>query len=278
MLKFLLAFSLLTTASAFAEIAPLEIGPFDEAINFQPGLNLYPVAQLKDLFGTNGSELCAPIAMTHGFTYLRYAAGFKQLAPVLDLDNDGVSDSYQDKIRYFFQTCQTDKQGGTRYSMALACMKAYIQTSGYKPYSYMVGPHSVEAQPGLPLQTTQHVLNITDFRTYVGNKLMVVMGLGWYEFNSVSNTYSRVGGHFVNIYGYDYNHAWGEQQMILKVVNSWIDYSGRAPASMFDNVAMTHVPSDGTTYPSEVAFELKGVGFQFSQRAFVEDLFVALPQ
>ena len=252
---------------------------FDESINFQPGLNLYnEAAQLKDLYGTHGSQLCAPIAITHGFTYLRYAAGFTSLMPVADIDHDGTADSYRDKIRYFFQTCGTDRETGTYYQASVNCMKAYVQGSGYKPYVYMVGAHSVEAPPGVALPIMKHVLNVDDIRAYVGHRLMVVMGVGWYQYNAADRTYTRQGGHIFNVYGYDYSQAWGAQRVSLKVVNSWVDYTGRTRETMFDTVEMTKLPQDGTTYPAEAGYELRGNGFGFQQRAFVEDIFVALPQ
>jgi hypothetical protein len=252
---------------------------FDESINFQPGLNLYnEAAQLTDLFGAQGSELCAPIAITHGFTYLKYIAGFGQLATVPDIDHDGTADSYRDKIRYFFGTCQTDRNDGTHYQQAIDCMKQYVVASGYNPYVYMVGAHANTSPPGVPLQTMQHVANVTDVRTYVGNRLMVLMGVGWYSFDAATQSWTRQGGHFFNVYGYDYTNALGEAQINLKVVNSWIDYSNRPAAQMFDTVTMTRIqPQAGVTYPAEVAYVLDGPGFQFAQKAFVEDLFVALP-
>jgi len=251
---------------------------FDESLNFQPQLNLYNEAsQLSDLFGTRGSQLCAPVSLTHGFTYLRYPLGFSKLLPVGDLDNDGHSDSYRDKMRYFFNTCNTDKEIGTYYSQAIRCMKDYVQASGYKPYVYMIGPHSPEAPEGYPIETNRHVLSVNDLRAYVGNRLMVVMGIGWYTYNAATGVYTREGGHFFNVYGYDYNQAWDQERIVLKVVNSWSNYSDRHPSEYFDNVTMTKLPNDGTTYPQETAYELRGPGFDFTQRAFVEDIFVALP-
>jgi hypothetical protein len=142
----------------------------------------------------------------------------------------------------------------------------------------MVGAHAATSPPGVPLPTMKHTVNIQDIRTYVGHRLMVVAGIGWYEFNAPTNSYTRVGGHFVDFYGYDYSLAWGDSQMVLKVVNSWVDYTGRDRTLMFDDVQLTKVPADGTRYPAEIAYELKGQGFNFPQRAFLEDLFVALPQ
>ncbi len=263
---FLLVFA---SATAFA---------FDESINFQPGLNLFNEAsQLTDLIGPRGSELCAPISITHGMTYLKYSVGFSSLATVPDMDHDGVADTYRDKIRYFFATCKSDINNGTHYHEAEACMRQYIEQSGYKSYVYIVGPHAIDAPPGVALPTMQHTLTVQDVRTYVGHRLMVLMGVGWYNYNATTNTYTRIGGHYFNVYGYDYNNAWGEQQLTLKVVNSLVNYSGRDAGSMFDSVQMTAVPHDGTMYPTETAFAITGDGFNFQQKSLVEDIFVALP-
>lgn len=251
---------------------------FDESINFQPGLNLYQVAgQLTDLYGTKGSQLCAPIAVTHGFTYLKYPAQYNQLAAIPDMDNDGNADTYYDKIRYFFEKCNTDKEEGTRYRQATSCIKNYISDSGYNAYAYMIGPHTIEAPPGVPLETIQKVLSVHDIRSYVGHRLMVIMGIGWYMHDAATNSWVRQGGHFFNIYGYEYSNAWGDNQINLNVVNNWVDYSAREPKDMFDSISMTKLPDDGTNYPQETAYQLSGNGFDFTQKALVEDIFVALP-
>lgn len=251
---------------------------YDESINFHPSLNLYQVAaQLTDLYGTQGSQLCAPIAITHGFTYLKYPAQYTQLKEIPDVDGDGTTDTYYDKIRYFFQQCQTDKEIGTRYRQAIGCMKNYILESGYNAYAYIIGPHTIEAPPGVPLETIQKTLNVHDIRSYVGHRLMVIMGIGWYTHDAATNTWTRQGGHFFNVYGYNYSNAWGENQIILNVVNNWVDYSEREPQQMYDTIHMTKLPDDGMNYPPETAYMLSGQGFDFTQKAFVEDIFVALP-
>jgi hypothetical protein len=251
---------------------------FDESVNYQPGLNLFTDAsQLTDLISTHGSQLCAPVAMTHGMHYLRDVVGFASLLPVGDRDGDGVSDTSKDRIRYFAQACGTDIDQGTHYHEAQACMAAYIEQAGYKSWSYIVGPHAINAPPGTPLATMQHVVTINDVHTYVKQKLMVLMGVGWYNYNPATHTYTRIGGHFFNVYGYDYNNAWGEGHITLKAVNSLVDYSGRIPGMMFDSLEMTAVPADGTTYPSETQFVITGPGFNFVQKTLVEDLFVVWP-
>lgn len=269
--------SLVLSLLMFTFQAPAQA--FDESINFQPGLNLFnEAAQLTDLISLHGSQLCAPISITHGMTYLKYSVGFKSLSPIADMDGDGQSDTYRDKILYFFKTCQTDVNGGTHYHEAQECMRAYVAQSGYKPYVYIVGPHAINAPAGQPLQSMQHRLTIQDVRTYVSHRLMVLMGVGWYNYDPVTKSYSRIGGHFFNVYGYDYSAAWGEQHITIKAVNSLVNYSGRAPANMFDSLEMTAVPNDGTIYPRETAFVLTGEGFHFQQKTLVEDIFVVLPQ
>jgi hypothetical protein len=261
---------LLTSASAYS---------FDESVNFQPGVNLYyDASSLTDLISAHGTQLCVPISITHGMTYLKYDAGFSSLAPIPDIDNDGQADTYKDKIRYFFKTCQTDINGGTHYHEAQACMQSYIQQSGYKAWSYIVGPHAINAPAGSPLNSFQHNVRIEDVRAYVGHGLIVLMGVGWYQFNAVSNSYTRIGGHFFNVYGYDYMKAWGESHMTLKVVNSLVNYGDRDRTQMFDSVEMTAVPNDGTHYPTETPFEITGPGFNFTQKTLVEDIFVVQPQ
>lgn len=251
---------------------------FDESVNFQPGLNLFGEAsQLTDLVSAHGSQLCAPIAMVHGMHYLRDVVGFASLLPVGDQGGDGVADTYKDRIRYFFKTCGTDINQGTHYHEAQACMTSYVQQAGYKAWSYIVGPHAINTPPGTPLSTVQHVVTVNDVHTYLKQKLMVIMGVGWYDYNPATRTYTRIGGHFFNLYGYDYNSAWGEGRITLKAVNSLVDYSSRLPGLMFDSLEMTAKPLDGTTYPSETNFVITGPGFNFVQKTLVEDLFVVWP-
>lgn len=251
---------------------------YDESLNFHPQLNLYnEAAALTDLFGTHGSQLCAPVAITHGITYIRYPAGYSSLMAVPDMDRDGTADTYRDKMRYFFQTCGTDKENGTLYRSAIRCIREYVEKSGYKSYVYMVGAHANEAPPGVNLPVMQHVLNVEDIRTYVGHRLMVLMGVGWYAYNPTTKTYTRQGGHFFNVYGYDWMRSWGQGKIVIKAVNSWVNYTGRQPAQMYDDVEMVKLPNDGTQYPVETGYELHGNGFNFQQKALVEDIFVALP-
>lgn len=254
---------------------------FDESVNFQPGLNLYnDAAQLTDLFGTKGSQLCAPNSITHAVTFLKYSRNpnFANLMSAPDMDQDGTADTYKDKIRYFFQACQTDRENGTYYQQAIECMKKYVSDSGYTSFTFMIGPHSKEAPAGYRIEDVKRTITTSDLRYYVANQVPVIMGIGWYKFNTTTQTYERTGGHFFNIYGYDYNAAFGDDKMILKVVNSWINYTGRERANMFDDVTMTRVTGLPTYYPDQVVYELSGPGFIFNEyKALVEDLFIMFP-
>lgn len=46
---------------------------------------------------------------------------------------------------------------------------------------------------------------------------------------------------------------------------------------MFDTITMKKVAPNENQIPAEIAYELSGTGFEFTQKAFVEDIFVALP-
>ncbi len=243
---------------------------FDESINFQPGLDLYSeAATLTDLYGTKGSQLCAPNALTHLTNFLKYAhnPAFEKLLSVPDVDQDGTANTYRDQIRHFFNICGTDRETGTFYQSALECMKTFIVSSGYTPWTYMIGAHSKDGESTLTA-VTPDVL-----RYYLANQVGVVMMIGWYQKNA-SNEYVRTAGHFFNLYGYDYDKAWGSEKIVLKSVNSWINYQGRARTQMFDDISMEKIE---TGIPN-IQYEIKGPGFDFTEyKAFVDDILVVLP-
>jgi hypothetical protein len=251
-----------------------------ESINFQPGLNLYgEVATLTDLMGANGNQLCGPISATHLFNYLKYshAPPFSSLLAFPDMDNDGVVNSYRDQVRYFFQTCKTDRVQGTHYQDLVACMRDYMNQSQVGTWAYMIGPHAIEAPPNSTLESVQHVIDPSYVRYFVSNHAGVIMTVGWYRLNADGLTYSRVGGHIFNVYGYDYQDADGLQKITLDVVSSFTDYGARSADQMFDAVSMTALPADGTQYPVETGYQIQGTGFNFNEKALVEDLIVAFP-
>jgi hypothetical protein len=250
----------------------------DESTHYAPGIDLYAVgATLTDLYGRNGNQLCGPMAITNGMNYLKQSAGFAKLATVGDLDGDGTANSYADQIRYFFAACGTDPNDGTRYQQLEGCMRAYVEASGYNAFVYMIGPHAVHAPAGTSLETMRAALTVDSLRYYVSNRVMLVIGLGWYDYQAATNTYTRTGGHFVDVYGYDYDREWGADRIQLDIVNNWVDYRDRARDQVFDSVRMSRLPDDGTIYPDTTRFELKGTGFEFASRAFVEDIFVVYP-
>ncbi|MFL5784562.1 MAG: hypothetical protein ACJ76H_08145 [Bacteriovoracaceae bacterium] len=243
---------------------------YDESVNYQPGLDLYSEAgALTDLYGAHGSQLCAPNALTHMFYYLKYAhePKFSNLMSAPDMDNDGTANTFRDQIRYFFNLCSTDRETGTLYQTALECMKTYVVNSGYTPWAWMIGAHS---QDGNNTQTT---VSPDVLRYYLANKIGVVMMIGWYKPNA-NGGHDRTGGHFFNVYGYDYSAAWGSETIVLKVVNSWVNYAGRDRSQMFDNITMKKL----TTGIDHVEYELSGPGLEFDgYKALVDDILVVLP-
>jgi hypothetical protein len=267
-------------AEIASDSALIQSEVYDESINFQPGLNLYQeAATLTDLYGAHGSQLCGPISLTHVFNFLKYKhqPPFPQLKTFPDMDQDGVVNSYRDQIRFFFQTCKTNRDTGSFFREIVNCMRDYMNQSGVGTWAYMIGAHATEVPPQSTIDQVQHVLGIDDLRYFLGAQAGVVMGIGWYSYNATTQSYTREGGHLFAVYGYDYQKAWAKNQMVLDVVNSWMDYQSRTPNQMFDRVTMTALPADGTRYPVETGYELRGPGFNFTQRAFVEDIMVAYP-
>jgi hypothetical protein len=207
--------------------------------------------------------------------YLKETVGFHSLSPVKDLDSNRAPDTFKDRIRYFYGKCGTDKERGTHYHQTQTCMADYVRQSGYKPWVYIVGPHAINSPPSVPLSYMRHALMANDVRNYVKQRLMVIMAVGWYEFDPATKTYKRIGGHFFNVYGYNWEKAWGDSKLELVAVNSLQNYA--ASSAPFDLVQMTAVPADGTTYPSETKYVLTGPGFAFTQKTLVEDLFIVWP-
>lgn len=238
---------------------------YDDAINFQPNLNLYgDASSLTDLIGTRGSQLCAPVSITHGFQYLRDTVGFKSLP----------GDPAKDRIRQLYAKCGTDKERGTRYHQTQSCLRESLKEAGYKPWVYIVGPHAINAPDGIALSSMRHPLTMIDVKNYVKQRLMVIMAVGWYDLDPGTKTYKRIGGHFFNVYGYNWNQEWADSKIELIAVNSLQPYANGAP---YDTVQMTELPDDGTLYPSETKFSITGPGFSFTQKTLVEDLFVVWP-
>lgn len=268
---------------AFLYVSTVYAAPvaYDESINFQPGINLYnESAKLTDLFGVNGNQLCAPNAITHAMNFLKLhrKPNFGSLMSVSDLDQDGRSNTYQDQIRYFFQACQTNPDVGTYVHQAIDCMDTFVSQSGYGSFTFMIGAHSKSSVPGHSNDQLKRAVTTNDLRYYLSNQAGVIMTVGWYKFNVNEQKYVRDGGHFFNLYGYDFDAAWGNEKIILKVVNSWINYTGRNSADMFDDVAMNKVTGPEFYYPANIQFELTGPGFTFTEsKALVEDIFIIFP-
>jgi hypothetical protein len=274
--------TLLVSPIVFA-VTTLNNKNYDEGIFFAPPFNMSKVDfELTDLLADNGtSQLCLPMAATHAFEFLKNyrTPNFPNLPFVADMDADGVQDTFKDRVRYFFQACSTDRNEGTRYRQAIACMDQFIKLSPYQSWTYMIGPHSVNAPADTPLDSVQHVLRLSDIKYYVYHQAAVLMGIGWYKFNPATQIYERSGGHFFNLYGYAAMADWGEDQSDLFVVNSWIDYRNRPADQQFDTVKISRINYlNPQAVPAEVAYELAGEGFDFAEyKAFVEDIFVAFP-
>lgn len=271
MLRFRVLLAILIASTALSARAR------EESVNFAPPIVLSGIeAQLRDLVGSAGSQLCAPIALAHGFQILKNLRARLNPGPaaIPDLDGDGFPDTAKDRIRHFFTDCETDKRSGTRYHAVVACMQRYLNHSAT---ARMVGPHAADA--ARDARGLRSPLRLSDIREPLRKKALVLMGIGWYRRNPATGVYEREGGHFVNLYGYDYDRNSGDEMMTLIVVNSWVDYRNRAPERAYDRVQIRRIERGQRDFvPREIAYELTGEGFQFADiKAFAEDIFVALP-
>lgn len=262
--------------------APVFAQTFDDTVFFVPPFHLSGIDnELPDLLGKTQSNLCGPIALTHAFEYLkRYRQpNFPQLRQIADMDKDGEIDTFKDRVRYFYTTCKTDKDAGTRYSLLTQCTDDFIKLSPYRSWTYMIGPHARTAPPGNTVEDLQKALSVTSIKYFLKNQAAVIMGIGWFKFDPQSRKYVRTGGHFFNLYGYGYVNDWGANRLDLFVVNSWVNYSTRPAGKVFDHIILSSLAAyQPETLPSDVSFELQGTGFNFPDyKAFVEDIFVAYP-
>ena len=252
---------------------------FDESFNFQPGLDFYQEAtELKDLSGLNGNELCWPTALTHRIMYQRELRKnpFPKLLLSGDLNHDGKVD-FLDQIRYFAepQNCNTQKDSGTSIENALSCTRNYYKDSGYQPWVYIIGAHAEDWPKDAAKKDFVRPVNVSDLRKYLSSDLGVIMLIGWYEEDRKEKTWKWSGGHFFNVYGYDYDESWEEDRILLKIVNPDVDYKKRSASQMFDSIEMSKfVKKPEFNYPAGLSYKLHGLGFGGKSSAFVEDIIV----
>ncbi len=252
---------------------------FSESLNQQVGFSVYQAAQpLSDLFNKTvtpaRSELCGPT------TVANQMALYKLSAPViyknLSLKFSPDDKSYINQVQEYFNSCKTDPVDGTKIVNLSSCIDQTFSASGFSGSQVkVIGP---ELLPGLDprFATPRHTVGVNDIRDAFKNGYGVIMEIKWYHplEKDGAVTWETNAGHYILIVGYDYDESFGDQKIILKVVNPNVDYAGRDPYQRFDSVEMMKIPKKtGMKYPGGADYILDGFSFKgYPNRAFVRYL------
>jgi hypothetical protein len=139
--------------------------------------------------------------------------------------------------------------------------------------AYLVGRSATDSD-------LKRAVRIEDLRDAIRKDYGVILHVGWFKYDSRRRTWIERGSHSLNAYGFDYDRAWGDDHMVLRVSNPGIDYSSRPPGQMYDPVQVSKmVRQSGISYPNRTELVLSGPGFDHPDRmAILEDVFVFTPE
>ena len=208
---------------------------------------------------THVSELCFPTAFANALIYLYHyhvpTFGSLKLA---GLSGDKTKVDPAQLVESLLVPCHTNLNTGTDLGDATTCIAQTLTKSGYQlGDAGVITLKTFAATPALPLQSRAPTW--ADIRSAVDASEVVILEIGWYQFDSASSTWQRKGGHYVGVYGYDYMNAWGSSQAVLRVLNPEMKYDNDGQHRIDDRVTM--VQPSGTSYPPNAAFVLLGNGF-----------------
>ena len=241
---------------------------FDESVIFAPN---FAVSQkdpaLSDLFTPKGdSNLCFPTAFAQNLIYL---ASYHQPAfpniPLMGWSADGKTIDSNQVVRQMASFCHTS-QTGTQDTDAVACVFNYAQQSTYGMGSTEVITPFLPSQPNA--QVTQRQVTIQDIRNALKSGDPILLDFPYFTFNAQTKQWTRASGHYVTVFGYDWNRSWGENQILVKVVNpASPSYITDRSAAIYDTlIIQRYSPQPGVTYPPNRPFIVSGAGFGGSER------------
>jgi hypothetical protein len=244
---------------------------FDESVIFAPN---FAVSQkdpsLSDLFTEAGaSNLCFPTAFTEDLIYLAnyHQPSFPNL-PLMGWSADGKSIDSNQVIRQMAAYCHTSITG-TLETDAVACAFNYAHQSTYgMGATQIITPFT---QPKQNMPVTQRQVTIQDIRNSLRNGDPILLDVAWFTYNAQTKQWTRSSGHFITVFGYDWNRSWGENQILVKVVNPASTYNPDRKSAIFDTVIIQrYSPQPGVVYPQNRPFILSGSGFGGStERGFL---------
>jgi hypothetical protein len=257
---------------------------FSESINQQIGFSIYQAdTALADLFNKNvtpaQSELCGPTTVANQMALYKLSAPekYKNLA----LKYSPEEKTYVNQVREYFSACKTDPVHGTKIVDLSRCIDQTFTASGFASSEVkVIGPEILQnLDPRFA--TSPHVIGIQDIRDAFKNGYGVIMHIKWFHpvESGESVTWETDSGHYILVVGYDYDDSFGDQKIILKVVNPDVIYASRGPYQRFDNIEMMKIPKKpGMKYPSGADYILDGFSFKgYPNRAFVRYLILDKP-
>ena len=108
----------------------------------------------------------------------------------------------------------------------------------------------------------------------------VLARVGWYEFNRSSHQWLRNTGHYIAVFGYAKQNAWGGHQLVMNVSNPEMSYHSKSPGPLYDDVMLFQYDFSHGKIDSEYdpEFYLDGRGFTgLKKRAFLDGLVLFKP-
>jgi hypothetical protein len=253
-----------------------DITVFDESVSFVPNFAIdQKDPALSDLFGKNGSALCFPTSLAEALIQLQ-AYGHPAVAlPIAGLSADQKSIEPNALVRNLAQACHTNTDTGTMPADGLRCLLALQTQAGLGAgHTTLIDPFDSDAT--LPIQTRD--VKIADLRAALAAGHPVILEVGWFDFDQTTRTFKRDGGHYVSVYGYNYDSSWGEDQIQLKIINPLTSYN-KNRVSRWDTITLNRVrPKAGITYPAHRPFTVSGSRFGFlNARGLVGEAFIVSP-
>lgn len=262
-----------------------------------PMLNMYQLDQeFADLFGTGGaSNICGASSMANALIYLKHNHTPK--FPKILKDSIEPGDTNGDVVRLMFDMCDVNPNSGTTSKKLRDCAKDGLEEGDYNTSNTFVrGVHSsIKTQkfPPSPADLKVMITNRYDGPqdSITESDRAVVLLFGWYQSNwdnaKKKNVYSRVGGHFVTLSGYDgltknYHLNSTKKKYTFYVSNPLVDYNALHPTSLirYSKLSLEAVPKS-----VELPAKFKQNKYQAWQTtnlvggalAVLEDMVIVLP-
>ena len=143
----------------------------------------------------NGKGYCAPVAVSNSFVWLA-ENGFPELVP-------STGDRKMSQIRVAAllgesKYMQTDSKKGTGPSRVLKGVSRYIKE---KKYSHQLKYQGWRKHPK-EFDTGVSVPDMDWIKKELLGKSAVWLNVGWYNYDPLSASYSRIGGHWITLVGF----------------------------------------------------------------------------